>query len=328
LPDRWVTWSAFACRAGLRAIREHRPAAVWATFPIPSAALAAVALHRLTRLPLIVDLRDPMVYEGWPADPTVRRAYAWLERQVVRHASRVVVTTPSTRQLYLDRYPAVDPARFCLIANGIDDEAIRTDAVDRPPSGPVTLVHSGLMEMPDRDPAALLAAIAALRDRGRLRPDDLRVVLRATGQDDAYRTRIAQVELSDFVRVEPRLPRSEALAEMDRAHGLLILQGSACNRQIPAKAYEYLARRRPIVGLCDPRGDTHALLAAEWGVPYLADMADAAAIAATLERFISAVRAGSAHVPPAAVIERHTRRAAARQLAALLDGAVASADAG
>jgi hypothetical protein len=326
LPDRWVTWAACACWTGLRAVREQRPHALWATFPIPSAALAAIALHRLTRLPLVVDLRDPVVYEGWPSDATVRRAYGWIERQVVRHASRIVVTTPSAQRLYLERYPEVRPERFCLIENGIDDESMRTGPVGQPSPGPITLVHSGLMEMPDRDPAALLTALAGLRDRGRLGADDLRIVFRATGQDDVYRNRIADMRLSDFVKVEPRLPRSEALAEMDRAHGLLILQGSACNRQIPAKAYEYLARRRPIVGLCDPRGDTHALLAGQWGVPYLADMADPAAIAETIERFIGAVRDRSAYVPDAAILERHTRRAAAGQLAAVLDSAVASVD--
>jgi hypothetical protein len=329
LPDRWVTWAAWACATGLRAVREQRPAALWATFPIPSATLAAVALHRLTGLPLVVDLRDPVVYEGWPADPTVRRAYAWIERQVVRHASRVVVTTPSARQLYLDRYPERAPRSFCLIGNGVDDDAIRvTDDVGGPANGPITLLHSGLMEIPDRDPSALLAAIAALRDHGQLAPGDLQVVFRATGQDDAYRIRVDEMRLADFVKVEPRLSRGEALAEMDRAHGLLIFQGSACNRQIPAKAYEYLARRRPIVGLCDPRGDTHDLLARQWGVPYMADMADPAAIARTIASFIAAVRQGVAHVPPAGIVEHHTRRAAARELAALFDSAVASTDAG
>ena len=51
---------------------------------------------------------------------------------------------------------------------------------------------------------------------------------------------------------------------MRRADGLLLFQGAQCNRQIPAKAYEYLACRRPIIGLIDSSGDTYDLVAHQW----------------------------------------------------------------
>ena len=69
--------------------------------------------------------------------------------------------------------------------------------------------------------------------------------------------------------IAARLQRSESVAsfsskegfrtlklidEMRRADGLLLFQGAQCNRQIPAKAYEYLASRRPIIGLIDSVG--------------------------------------------------------------------------
>ena len=78
------------------------------------------------------------------------------------------------------------------------------------------------------------------------------------------------------------MPYDVAIAELQSATGLILFQGRACNRQIPAKAYEYLASQRPIVGLMDPQGDTHALLHGKWGVPYCADMADPESIAEVL----------------------------------------------
>ena len=41
---------------------------------------------------------------------------------------------------------------------------------------------------------------------------------------------------------------------------LLLLQGSTCNEQIPAKAYEYIRTGKPVVALTDEKGDTGQLL--------------------------------------------------------------------
>ncbi|MBA2412959.1 MAG: glycosyltransferase, partial [Burkholderiaceae bacterium] len=120
-PDRWNTWALAAVMAGIACVRRHRPAILWATFPIASALVAALVLHRFTKIPLVVDLRDPLVYEGWPEDPWTRDTYATLEKRVVARASAVVVTTPGARRLYLERYPQLPATRFRIIANGIDD---------------------------------------------------------------------------------------------------------------------------------------------------------------------------------------------------------------
>ncbi len=123
-PDRWNTWALAALLAGLACVRRDDPAVVWATFPIASALVAAVALHRFTKIPLIVDLRDPLVYEGWPEDPWMRRSFAGIEKRAVAAASAVVVTTPGARRLYLERYPRMPESRFRIIANGITNHSM------------------------------------------------------------------------------------------------------------------------------------------------------------------------------------------------------------
>ena len=84
----------------------------------------------------------------------------------------------------------------------------------------------------------------------------------------------ARLQRSESVALfssKERISHIEAIDEMRRADGLLLFQGAQCNRQIPAKAYEYLACRRPIIGLIDSFGDTHELIANQWKVPYVAD---------------------------------------------------------
>src|SRR5882672_5246391 len=120
-PDRWNSWALGAIAAGLSAVRTFRPRVLWATFPVPSALLGALALQRLTRLPLVVDLRDPLVYESWPINEFDRRVYQCIERRIVHTARAVVVTTPGASSMYRSRYPDLPADRFPVIANGIED---------------------------------------------------------------------------------------------------------------------------------------------------------------------------------------------------------------
>ena len=183
-PDRWNTWALAAFIAGLVCIRRHEPAVLWATFPIASALVAAMALHKFTKIPLIVDLRDPLVYEGWPDDPWTRATYGKIEKRLVAMASAIVVTTPGARRLYIERYPHLPVSRFRVIANGID-ESIDVPSLSsrRAVDKPIVLIHSGLMEVPDRDPTAFFEALSAMLRQGDIAADTLRVVLRAPGRD-------------------------------------------------------------------------------------------------------------------------------------------------
>lgn len=320
-PDRWNTWALAAFISGLVCIRRHEPAVLWATFPIASALLAATALHKFTKIPLIVDLRDPLVYEGWPDDPWTRATYGKLEKRMVAMASAIVVTTPGAHRLYIERYPHLPVSRFRIIANGIDEsiEVPIPNSRRAVNNGPILLIHSGLMEVPDRDPTAFFEALSTMLTQGDIAMDTLRVVLRAPGRDEEYRRQIAALGIDAVVFVEDRVARPQAIDEMRSADGLLLFQGAQCNRQIPAKAYEYLACQRPIIGLVDSHGDTHDLIARQWQVPYVADMQSATAIAEVLRKFIGDLRRDDVFIPAADLVEKHSRAAGAAQLAELFD---------
>eukprot|EP01034_Spumella_vulgaris_P043100 gene43100-53496_t len=102
------------------------------------------------------------------------------------------------------------------------------------------------------------------------------------------------------------------------ADGLLILQATNCNHQVPAKLYEYLRARRPILALTDSDGDTAATLR-QAGVDSIAPLDQKDAIIDALPRFLDQVRKGTAPLASAAVIAAHSRRARTEQLAQLLD---------
>ncbi|MCF6353737.1 MAG: glycosyltransferase [Candidatus Polarisedimenticolaceae bacterium] len=322
LPDRWVSWLLGAVPAGLKMVREQRPLVLWSTYPMPTAHLVGLFLHRLTGLPWIADCRDSMLDDTYPADPLKRRIHAWIERRVVHSAKRIVFTTPGTLRMYAERYPEVPKDRWVLIANGYDEEdfceQLNATVVPDGFSGKQTLLHSGLIDPVDRDPRPFLTALSRLKQSGGIKPQELRVVFRASGLDDELRSWIHALEIDDVVETAPPLPYHEALAEMREATALLLLQGACCNHQIPAKLYEYLRVGRPIVGLTDAEGDSAALLR-ELAADTILPLDDETVIMATLPDVLMKLQAGCLPIAADEAVALHSRRSRTAELALLLD---------
>jgi hypothetical protein len=323
LPDRWVSWCLGAIPAGLRMIRKYRPQVIWTTYPIASAKLIGLVLHKLTGLPWIADLRDPMTDVDYPADPLTRRFYRWIEEKTVRNCTLAVCTTPGAIVTYTRRFPDIPAGRFALIENGYDEENFANAAALQKPAAPAagqpfTLIHSGIIYPSERDPVPFFQALADLKAGGTVTAARLRVVLRATAHDDFLVPLIEKYGIGDIVSLAPHIAYRDALAEMLGADGLLVLQATNCNHQIPAKLYEYLRARRPVLALTDTIGDTAAALR-HAGIDTIGPLDDKAGIQAALLRFLELAEAGEAPLASDEAVAANSRRARTAELARLLN---------
>jgi len=322
-PDRWISWRWDGVRQGLRMIRQFKPELIWSTYPIATAHLIGKALHLKTGLPWIADFRDPMAQEGYPADTRTWESYRSIEADAARLASYCVFTSPGAAAEYRQRYPDAAP-RMVVVENGYDEESFAGVALsvgapirDRA----VTLLHSGIVYPSERDPSHLFDALAGLQQSGRLTPADLRIRFRASAHDDLLRSSAAERGVLDFVELAPAIPYRQALAEMLEVDGLLVLQASNCNAQIPAKIYEYLRAGRPILGLTDPIGDTAGVLR-HAGIETQAPLDAPQAIADSLVDFVQRLRSGRLNLPRTEAVTQASRRGRTQQLIPLLDSAV------
>jgi glycosyltransferase involved in cell wall biosynthesis len=268
-----------------------------------------------------------MLDAQYPSHGPTRRAHEWIEGRAAAWARRLIFTTPSAREGFLARYPSVTPARCLVISNGYDEADFagtpRPGPTIIPANRPVRIVHAGFIYQDERDPRPLFRALARLRKDGRLDPESFRLDLRAPGTPDYYAELIQRLDLQDLVFVLPPLPYRESLRDSAAAGALLVLQGSPCNHQIPAKAYEYLRLGRPLLALTPAGGDTGRLLA-ECGGTTRIDLLDEEALHARLPGFLDAVRRGTHPLPAIERVERYARHAQARELAACLDEVAAS----
>lgn len=319
-PDRWLSWWFGAVPAGLSLVRRFAPHVLWSTYPIATAHAIGHTLHRATGLPWVADFRDPMVQANYPPDPRTRASYRTIESRVARRAARLVFTTPGARRIYQDRYPNVDPERFVLIENGYDEETfVASDGAERAPLNPgaLTLLHSGIVYRDERDPSQLMAALRRLLDARDIAHDTLRIRFRAPGRETRLHELAAAAGVASLIEILPPIDYRASLEEMQRADALLVLQAANCNEQIPAKVYEYLRARRPILALTDPAGDTARTLL-RVGLDAIAPLDDEIAIAGLIGRFVR--DPGSARLPTDAVVARHSRRGRTAEFAAVLDG--------
>src|SRR5262249_42491807 len=190
LPDRWATWLLGAVPAGMRLVRRHRPRIIWSTYPIATAHLIALIVHRLTRIPWVADFRDPMSEDDYPRDVMTRRVNRWIEAQAARYAALLVFTTDSARTMCLRRYPRLRPEQCRVIANGyeeVDFQALEESGALPGAADPVfRLLHSGLIYPEERDPRPLFGALAALKRKGVIDRETFQVDLRASGYEDYY----------------------------------------------------------------------------------------------------------------------------------------------
>ncbi len=335
LPDRWVSWWFGGVFAGLRMIFKHKPKVIFSTYPIATAHLIALTLHRLTGIPWIADFRDSMTEDHYPREPRRRRVFRWIEGKTLRHCSKAIFTTPSALKMYQQRYPDLDASTWVLIPNGYNEDIFKEidrGAATRPEpeksqlggidssSTPrrYTLLHSGVLYPAERDPNPFFRALAALKSKGIIDAKRINIILRATGHDALYRPILKQLAIEDLVTLADGVDYRSALSEMFEVDALLVFQSAGCNHQIPAKIYEYFRSAKPIFSLTDKAGDTASVLR-DVGIEDIVPLDDQTSIEKGLRVFLDKLQAGDAAVADTEITRRYSRQHASKRLADELD---------
>lgn len=327
LPDRWRSWWLSAVPRGLRLIRRHNVQVIWSTYPIATAHLIGATLARMSGVPWVADFRDPMVEyfpelgQTFPQDPVLRHSRLRVERRAMRRAARAVFCTDGARDIVQERYPEFSAQHLHVIPNGYEERAFgEAEAmVTTPPAAGArrVLLHSGVVYPgADRDPTALFVALRSLASAGIIHAGNFELRLRDPSHVEHFTRLAAAHDIAALVSILPPLPYREALAEMLQADGLLLLQGVTSNPAIPAKLYEYLRARRPLLGLVHPDGESAKTLR-KVGIDSVCPLTDSAAIEALLRRWWSG--APAIQLPEAQQVVRYSREAQTETLARLFD---------
>jgi glycosyltransferase involved in cell wall biosynthesis len=315
-PDRWISWWPGAVIKGLLATRRHRFAAIWSTYPIATAHMIGISLSRWSQLPLVADFRDPMAQDGYPTDPKTHAQFCRIERDTIARSSLSLFTTEGAAGEYRSRYPQ-HARKIEVLENGYDERSFQVARADGPiHAGKLTLLHSGVVYPKERDPRWLFEALGRLRREFPIEFDRLKVRFRASANESLLRGLAERERVADAVEIVPPVDYSGAIVEMMSADGLLLMQSASCNQQVPAKLYEYLRTRKPIIALTDPLGDTGRIIRTA-GLDTVVPLDREDLILALIRRFLADPR--ELPVPTQAFVESASRSRRTAELAPLLD---------
>ena len=346
IPDPRVGWVRPSVRFLKKYLREHPVDAVVTTGPPHSVHLIGLGLKKALGLRWIADFRDPWTemfyYKHLGLSAAADRRHRRLEQAVLDGADKIISVSPPVAA----DFQAKTKTPVVLITNGFDEDDFRNSHSGLDPESPagltgeshpfapgvrvlpdqkkwsgkypdtpapqrqrteIRLVHTGLFAA-DGNPLKLWDALA---ERCEADPDfRARLQIRLAGKVDAAITDAIRARgLGDNLVELGYLPHDETVREQREADILLLplRREPEYAKVLPGKIFEYLAARRPVLGIGQEDGAAATVLRdAAAGEMFDWDKKEELLV------FLDAEH------PQTAGIEKYTRRALTERLAEVL----------
>jgi glycosyltransferase involved in cell wall biosynthesis len=244
-PDNKAGWIPFALMKGLKLCRREKINLIFSSSPPPSLHLTAYMLKFLTGLPWVADFRDPWIEYRFEIFPTPFHLFLKkrLEKLIIQKADKVITANPAITTDLESRHPHTE--KIQQIDQGYDEEDFASCQVSLPEI--FTIGYLGTFS-PDCDPEPFLAALGGLIGEGIIPKDKIRLVHVGLSMGIDLDHLIEKYNLKDVVLKKGYLSHRESVNEMKKA-SLLLLVTSDHPLIFPAKVYEYLRFKKPILGI-------------------------------------------------------------------------------
>ena len=268
IPDPRVMWLRPSVAFLKRYLKEHPVDAIVSTGPPQSMHLIGLALSRATGIPWVADFRDPWTkmfyFKHLGLTKRSERKHHRLEKAVLDGATRVIAVSPMVQE----EFKAMTATPVELITNGFDEDDF-TGPFERDEYFNIT--HTGLFAA-DGNPLVLWKVLAEkCRSDAEFRRS-LRI--RLVGKTDKEIVdSIVEAGLADNLKDFGYQPHDVAVKEQKNASVLLLplRQEPEYRAVLPGKLFEYLASRRPILGIGQTDGamagivrDTGSGIVCDW----------------------------------------------------------------
>jgi glycosyltransferase involved in cell wall biosynthesis len=310
----WLPKAFFRC---LEVVRAHRPDTIVTSGPPHCVHLLGLAIKRRYGLPWLADFRDPMVrHDSHHRKRTMgSRFEALAEKSIFRHADRIIANAPLASGEIQQAYPEYRH-KILTITNGFDPESFPNRASPRSSKQAIRIVHTGEFYA-GRDPRPFLDVLAELRSAGTHLEFPFQVVLLGRHDDLPFdlRAAIGERSLREVVELAGQVSYDEAIRQMIDADILLLLDAPGRRMGVPAKLYEYLGARRPVLALAESDGDTAWVLRTSGAVHRLCPPAEKIAIRQSLTELLRGSTTDAAPMSQSAQLMRFSRRCLTEQLA-------------
>lgn len=263
-PDSNLYWVIPAFRRGMRLITDHNIKKIVVSAPPHSSLILAYLLASSAGASLVVDFRDPWVSQYkedvWQFKPDILLlAERTVKRRILQYASAIITTNEFFKSALAKESPFLSSEKIRVVYNGFDTAdypTINQKAANRK----YTISYLGSFYL-KRSPENFLKALSQFMREKEL--DENHVEVRFIGYvENACGLPVEQMAkdtgLEKVVKMMGNVDYEQALKLMCDSDLLLLLaQGQPL--QIPAKTYDYMGAKRPILALTGP-GATRAVV--------------------------------------------------------------------
>ena len=270
VPDPRVGWVKPSVKTLKAYLAEHPVDVIVTTGPPHSVHLIGLQLHKALGIPWIPDFRDPwsrMYYLKYL--PMTEKTWNKLRRQeqtVLDSCSTVLACTP----LVQEEFQAQTQTPVACITNGFDEADFAERLLPRW-DGHFNITHTGLFAA-DGNPLALWKVLGILAASEPGFREDLRIRLVGKVDKEVLESIKAAGLSANVVALGPQNHATAILEQRAATVLLLPMRNDAQYRPIlPGKLFEYLAARRPILGIGQEDGamarvlsDTQAGVTCGW----------------------------------------------------------------
>ncbi|MFC2175958.1 glycosyltransferase family 4 protein [Bacteroidota bacterium] len=308
IPDPRKGWNRFAVSKALELIDTLKIDTVVTTSPPHSTQLIGLELKSKRNIRWIADMRDPwtkiyyvseLMQTQWAKNKNIK-----LERQVLENADSVVTVSQSLANEFVGLVPSLKSKNVAVIPNGFDEDDFQLKV---PLDLQFTIGYMGTITE-QYDISALLKAIGS---------SNLEVGFRFIGDVQAdLRKRVAEVskrcEFTGYLNHDKALEKAAASSIL-----LLVIPKVQDNKGIlTGKLFEYLALKRPILGIGPLDGDAAKVLK-ETRAGEMFDYSDASRIASFLQNQMNLFAEGNLAFIDSD-IDKYTRKALTEQFTNVL----------
>ena len=230
---------------GMIKSEPEKYAALITTGPPHSVHLAGLKIKKQTNINWMADFRDPWVTIGYHSlmkmSDIARSLHAKMEQKVLKNCDAIVVTSRATAREFA--FKTEKPIH--LITNGYD---VKPNQMEQP-AGKFTVAHVGTL-LSRRNPEALWEALSRLVEESPAFAKAFQLKLIGNISPEVLQS-VAEYNLTDFLVRPGYLDHDEALKAMYEAQVLLLIEidSDETKEILPGKFFEYLASRRPILGI-------------------------------------------------------------------------------
>jgi len=287
-PDGLIRWVPFVVAAALTRVCNTT---IFATVPVFSSALAGALVKAITGCSLVIDVRD-----DWALNPAQSYDFHFrrvmdllLEKCVYRAANLIVCTSDAILESIEKKHGPHFRNKLIVVPNGFDPEDFQGRKSEK--TGNFVLTYLGVLN-PTKTPQYLFQGIAGAISR---QPEIRGLIrIRLVGMTAPWIRDLARrVRIDDILELPGFVPHTQSIDYMLSSNVLVLIlfQEEGGASAVPGKLYEYLASRRPILGLVC-RGETRNILK-DSGVARICDPSDISAIKDAILEFFNGWKNGT-----------------------------------